>query len=237
MPSSEREGAPDEHEDRQATGAVRLDHPILILSGGTAYALDGHNTVFSDDIVNGEVKTADIGDGQVRSVDVANDTTGFALRGADVANGSLTRADVDESTLGLVPEALSATLGGLGRSTSNHGCDPESETLETCATVSMTLPAPGRVLLIGRVRAITDDGETVGYGSCNFGTNFSGPITSSSVSIFVNNTTLGQVPLAIVTPVIGADSVSFGIDCNEDDLAGGIHYDFISLTAVALSQT
>ena len=39
---------------------------IMILSGGTAYALDGKNTVFSDDIVNG----------QVRSIDVANDTTG-----------------------------------------------------------------------------------------------------------------------------------------------------------------
>ena len=209
---------------------------ILILSGETAYALDGHNTVFTDDIVNGEVKTADIGDGQVRGVDVANDTTGFALRGADLANGSLTGADVDESTHGQVPEALAATLGGLGRSTSNHGCDPESETLETCATVSMTLPAPGRVHLIGRVRAITDDGETVGYGSCNFGTNFSGPVTSSSVSIFVNNTTFGQVPLVIVTPVIGG---GFGLVRNRlrrGRPRGGIHYDFISLTAVALSD-
>jgi hypothetical protein len=210
---------------------------VLILSGGTAYALDGKNTVFTDDIVNGEVRTADIGDGQVRSVDVADDTTGFALKGADVANGSLTGADVNESTLGQVPEALSATLGGLGRSISNQGCDPESETLVTCATVGMTLPAPARVLLIGRVRAITDGDVNVGYGSCNFGTNFSGPVTGSSVSIFVDSTFLEQVPLVVVTPVIGADSVSFGIDCNEDDLAGGIHYDFISPTAVALSQS
>ncbi len=35
--------------------------------------------------------------------------------------------------------------------------------------------------------------------------------------------------------MIGAASVSFGIDCNEDDLAGGIHCDFISLISVALS--
>jgi hypothetical protein len=208
---------------------------VLMLSGGTAYALDGHNTVFTDDIVNGEVRTGDIGDGQVRSVDVADDTTGFALKGADVANGSLTGADIRESTLGQVPEALAATLGGMGRSTSNHGCDPESEALVTCATIEMTLPAPARVLLIGRVRAITDQGQSVGYGSCNFGTNFSGPITSSSVPIFVDSSFLEQVPLVAVTPVIGADTVSFGIDCNEDDLQGGIHYDFISLTAVALS--
>jgi hypothetical protein len=29
---------------------------FLVLTGGTAIALDGHNTVFSDDIVNGKVK-------------------------------------------------------------------------------------------------------------------------------------------------------------------------------------
>jgi hypothetical protein len=194
---------------------------ILILSGGTAYALDGKNTVFTDDIVNGEVKSADIGDGQVRSI--------------DVANNSLSGADVNESTLGQVPDALSATVGGLGRSTSLQGCDPESETLETCGTVPMTLPAPGRVLLIGRVRAITDEGQTIGYGSCNFGTNFSGPVPGSSVAIVATSDSLEQVPLVAVTAVVGADSVSFGIDCNEDDLAGGIHYDFISLSAVVLS--
>src|SRR5215216_6371918 len=33
---------------------------FLALTGGTAYALDGSNTVFSDDIVNAEVQTADI---------------------------------------------------------------------------------------------------------------------------------------------------------------------------------
>ena len=32
---------------------------------GTAYALDGSNTVFTDDLVNGDVKVADIGEGAV----------------------------------------------------------------------------------------------------------------------------------------------------------------------------
>jgi hypothetical protein len=199
---------------------------VIILSGGTAYALDGKNTVFSDDIVNG----------QVRSSDVANDSTGFALRGADVANNSLTGSDIKESTLGQVPDALSATVGGVGRSTSLNGCNPDDASLITCAVVNMTLPAPSRVLLIGRVRAIVDNGQSVGYGSCDLGTNFSGPITGSTVEIFTNNTTLEQVPLMIVTPVIGPDSVSFGIDCNQEALGGGIRYDFISLTAVALSN-
>jgi hypothetical protein len=209
---------------------------VLVLSGGTAYALDGKNTVFTDDIVNGAVHSADIGDGLVRSIDVANDTTPFALKGIDVKDNSLTGADVDESTLGRVPDALSASVGGIGRSTSLSGCNPSDETLITCATVSMTLPAPSRVLLIGRVRAIVDNAQTQGYGSCDLGTNFSGPITGSSVEIFTNQNTLTQVPLMIVTPVIGAGSVMFGIDCNQEPIAGGIRYDFISLEAVALSN-
>ena len=40
---------------------------FFVLTGGTAYALDGSNTVFSDDIVNGEVKAADLGTDSVTS--------------------------------------------------------------------------------------------------------------------------------------------------------------------------
>jgi hypothetical protein len=62
---------------------------FLVLSGGTAVALQGSNTVFSDDIV----------DNQVRSADVHND--------------SLTGGDVKESGLGRVPQAGNAdTLDG-----------------------------------------------------------------------------------------------------------------------------
>ena len=38
--------------------------PGRMLTGGTAYALDGSNTVFTDDLVNGDVKVADIGQGR-----------------------------------------------------------------------------------------------------------------------------------------------------------------------------
>lgn len=199
---------------------------VLMLSSGTAYALDGKNTVFTDDIVNGEV----------RSADVANDTTAFALKGVDIANDSLTGADIKESTLDQVPDALSATVGGIGRSTSLGGCNPDDANLITCATVSMTLPTPSRVLLIGRVRAIVDGAQTQGYGSCDLGTNFSGPVTGSTVEIYTTQNQFSQVPLMIVTPVIDAASVSFGIDCNQEAIAGGIRYDFISLEAVALSN-
>lgn len=38
---------------------------FVAVGGGTAFALAGHNTVFSDDIVNGQVKTPDLANGAV----------------------------------------------------------------------------------------------------------------------------------------------------------------------------
>ena len=45
---------------------------LLVLTGGTAYALDGSNTVFSDDIVNGEVRTDDLAANSVGSGKIAD---------------------------------------------------------------------------------------------------------------------------------------------------------------------
>jgi hypothetical protein len=45
------------HLRQQWLGALAL---FLVLTGGSAYALAGHNTVFSDDIVNDEVRSADL---------------------------------------------------------------------------------------------------------------------------------------------------------------------------------
>jgi hypothetical protein len=83
---------------------------FLVLGGGTAVALNGSNTVFSDDIV----------DNQVYSADVRNDTlTGGGLGAIDlkpgsvgtseVANNSLTGADINESTFSTSP---SGAAGG-----------------------------------------------------------------------------------------------------------------------------
>jgi hypothetical protein len=88
---------------------------FLVLSGGTAVALSGSNTVFSDDIV----------DNQVRPADVRNDTlAGGGLTAADLGPGSVgaselkdnrvTGADVNEASLGQVPQAGNAdTVDGL----------------------------------------------------------------------------------------------------------------------------
>jgi hypothetical protein len=95
---------------------------VIAVGGGVAYAA---NTVFSSDIVNGEVKSVDLGDGEVRNPDLAADAVGSAkiadrqvknadlglgasssntiadggIQGIDVKDGTITDAD----TSGLVP--------------------------------------------------------------------------------------------------------------------------------------
>ena len=59
---------------------------FLVLGGGTAVALSGHNTVQSDDLGPGA---------QVKAADVANN----AVNGANIADNSVTGNDVNESTL------------------------------------------------------------------------------------------------------------------------------------------
>ena len=96
---------------------------FLVLSGGTAVALSGSNTVFSDDITDNEVYSADVrndnlaGGGLVSS-DVRNDTQTSPAGGlgavdlkpssvgtSEVAANSLSGADINESSLGIVPNA------------------------------------------------------------------------------------------------------------------------------------
>jgi hypothetical protein len=68
---------------------------FLVLSGGTAVALSGSNTVFSDDIVDGEVQNGDLGSNAVSGSKVFPST----LTGSDVAPGGLTGSDIASDSL------------------------------------------------------------------------------------------------------------------------------------------
>jgi hypothetical protein len=78
---------------------------FVAVGTGGAYAA---NTVFSSDIVNGEVKSVDIGDNEINSADVKDQTLNtfdvHTFLGVDVVDNTLTGADVDESTLNLAAE-------------------------------------------------------------------------------------------------------------------------------------
>jgi hypothetical protein len=91
---------------------------FLALTGSTAYALDGSNTVFTDDIVNGQVTTPDLAngavttfkirDGQVLNPDLAPD----AVTGDTVKDGSLSGGDFADRSIGgqkIANETLTGT--------------------------------------------------------------------------------------------------------------------------------
>ena len=107
------------------------------LTGGTAYAA---NTIFSDDIVDGQVKTADLAGGTVTVAKLADASVTGAkvkdatLSGPDVLDNSLKGADIDESTLsgvggGGAPEAWHNVAAG---SSSSNRCDDPSATAVFC---------------------------------------------------------------------------------------------------------
>src|SRR3954451_23653124 len=79
---------------------------FLFAMGGSAYALDGplpgQNQVGSEDIINGEVKTGDIGTSEVKANNVAPDSLG----GGKIVDRSVKNADL-----------------GLGASSSNTIAD------------------------------------------------------------------------------------------------------------------
>ena len=76
------------HLRRQWLGALAV---VLVLTGGTAYALDGSNTVFSDDIVNNEVRSADIRDANLTTADIRAD----AVTTGKIANGTIRGEDLE----------------------------------------------------------------------------------------------------------------------------------------------
>jgi hypothetical protein len=81
---------------------------LFVAVGGTgAYAA---NTVFSSDIVNGEVKSVDIGDNEIGSADVKDQSLNtfdvHSFIGEDVIDGTLTGADLQDGSVG------AADLGG-----------------------------------------------------------------------------------------------------------------------------
>jgi hypothetical protein len=65
---------------------------LFFAMSGTAVALDGANTVFSDDISAGEVRTSDLGANSVNSAKVTNDS----LAGDEIADGGLLPEDVNQ---------------------------------------------------------------------------------------------------------------------------------------------
>ncbi len=95
---------------------------FLVVSGGTAVALSGSNTVFTDDIVDNQVLSPDVRDdtlssGGLAAVDLRPDS----VRGSEVLNGSLTGSDISEAGLDATALATRVAQGGCSPSVAGTG--------------------------------------------------------------------------------------------------------------------
>jgi hypothetical protein len=121
------------HLRHQWIGMIAL---LVALTGGTAYALDGSNTVFTDDIVNGEVKVADIGQGAVATEEIANGQVKAAdigdgeVMAAEIANGQVKNADIGAGEVRSGNVANDNLTGGDISPNSLKGADIDEATLD-----------------------------------------------------------------------------------------------------------
>jgi hypothetical protein len=149
------------------SNAVALIALFVALGGGSAYAA---NTVFSTDIVNGQVKSVDVQDNGLTGIDVSGigsaDVTDQSLTGADVSgigsadvtDQSLTGADVsgigsaDVTDQSLTGADVSGLTGTDVNTDSLTGSDIDEDSLSVANMGCQT----GKVLGFARVRGSDD---------------------------------------------------------------------------------
>ena len=102
---------------------------LFVALGGTAAAM---NTVRSTDIVDGEVRSADVKDESLTTFDVST------FLGADVVDGTLTGADIQDFSLTTNDMAFSTLTGADIRDDSVTGNDVNEGTLNMPPTTTAT---------------------------------------------------------------------------------------------------
>ncbi len=207
---------------------------FLVLTGGTAYALAGTNTVFSDDIVDGNVRSVDVQDNGVYSADVRDDTLSAgglgavdlrpgSVRSSEVFDSSLTGQDVVESSFSTVPVA---DLGGRGASRINHaGCSPSDTTYVDCGYIGQSLPRSTRVLVVA---AGTSGRTGAAVGACRLATSIQAlPDTYQFIAPDSN-----WALTAVVGPY-GPGNVDFGVECAKEG-SGTVSFGEVQVSTVLL---
>ena len=183
---------------------------FVVFGGGTAVALNGSNTVQSDDLGPGA---------QVKAPDVADN----AVNSADVVNGSIAGADIAPSAL---PKGRKIT----------SSCNPESTTFVDCGTLTINLPRSGLRVLIIASAMWYNDAPGASAGVCRIGVNGApfgpnavpGEGTDSTGNLSENSLTLTNV----TDPNLGAGNHTFGLACNET--AGSITFPTTYISVVVL---
>jgi hypothetical protein len=206
------------------------------------------------------IGSAAILDNSIRSKDVRNET----LRGKDVHADTLKGADVEESSLGKVPSAASADSAATANSATNAahaanadkvggiapdaftigrsalgGCEP-GVAFADCASVTLPMPRPGRVLVTagGQWHSDSAPGSSV-RGLCRVNLDGS-PLTSPTEEGSLAQQTDGNQEQALsgvtlVTGVLPAGDHTVTLACSDD--VGDMDFTDVRLSAVLLGSS
>jgi hypothetical protein len=187
---------------------------FVALGGGTAVALNGTNTVQSDDLGPGA---------QVKAPDVAAN----AVNGSDVVDTSLTRADLAPSVL---PK---------GRSTSST-CNPNTEAFADCGHVTIDLATKARVLIVASAQWYGNGAASIVGGHCRLGVNgapFGPDAEPGELEDNSSNQTQQSLTLTAVTPPnLSPGPNTFGLACNQAVFSGDITFGPTYISAVVLGS-
>jgi hypothetical protein len=172
--------------------AIALLALFVALGGTGAYAA---NTIFSTDIVDGEVKTPDLATGAVTGLKIADGTVSWSdltstavtttrikdgsVLGVDMTADTLTGTQIKESTLGQVPD--SAALGGTpaadyGQYThstfvATSDCVTQIQLWTGCAPITVNIPSNHTyvVTVTSTVNAFSAQTQTLGFCAASAG--------------------------------------------------------------------
>ncbi len=209
-------------------------------------------TLTGSDVKNGKLGGADIASDSLGGGDIAPDSLG----GEDVAPDSLGGADVNEAALGKVPAAAQAdnassagnanTVGGvaadaltIGRSGFLGTCEPGVTTVK-CATVVLSLPRPGRVLLNTGGQWHSDDPNGTSLrGLCRImhnDANLTAPTEEGSLAQHTDgNQEQALSAQTFVTGVLAPGDHEFSLACSDD--IGDMDFTDTRISAVLLGSS
>ncbi len=159
---------------------------------------------------------------KIADKEIAKKAPGLSVAHADTADAATTATTADSAN---ALQGQSLANVAVARSTNPGGqCDPNSSTFTVCATVNMTLPHEGRVLLIGTAGEISIDNSN-SSGTCLFqvdGTNSGGAVLVGNapppgLTIVAARGFPNGFANTVVTDPVSAGPHTFALACDESD--------------------
>ena len=219
---------------------------LFVALGGTSYAA---LTVTSRNVKNNSLTSADIKDRSLLARDFKAGQLPASARGPQGAPGPAgptgppgtqgVQGDKGEKGDPGAPGATGPAGPTFGRSDLGS-CDPTSTTFVECAsTGSVTLPAAGRVLLVGAGRWDSSSDTAPNRGKCRL--EVDGTIAGPNFVGFGEATTTHQInypgSLAVtwVTEPLSAGPHTFALQCNEEQ--ANVYVGPVTLSVVLLGAS